>query len=58
MESVSETVPSAVTFDSIRTRTRRECRLFSRALMRLPLAARICFGVALGVLALVSIYRF
>jgi hypothetical protein len=58
MESVSKTVPSAVSFDSIRTRTRREFRLFSRALMRLPLAARISLGIGLGVLTIVSIYRF
>ncbi len=56
MATAAEPIPQAVTFAAVRTRARRECRLFSRAIMRLPRAARISIGIALGALAVISRY--
>ena len=56
MASAAEPIPQAVTFAAVRTRARRECRLFSRAVMRMPRVARISIGIALGVLSVISLY--
>jgi hypothetical protein len=56
MASLAKPVPQTVTFAVIRTRTRRECRLFSRALMRVPRKARVAIAISLGLLAICSLY--
>jgi hypothetical protein len=56
MAIAAEAVQQAVTFDAVRTRARRECRLFSRAVLRMPRVARISIGIGLGVLAVISLY--
>jgi hypothetical protein len=56
MATATESIPQTVTFEAVRTRARREFRLFSRAFMRLPRAARISAGIALGTVAVISLY--
>jgi hypothetical protein len=56
MATAAEPVQQVVTFQAIRTRARRECRLFSRAVMRMPRAARVSIGIGLGLLAVISLY--
>jgi len=56
MATAVEPVSQAIRFEAVRTRTRRECRLFSRALMRVPLVARIVIGIGLAFLAIASLY--
>jgi len=54
MASAAEPIPQ-VTFAVVRTRARRECRLFSRAVMRMPRVARISIGIGLGLLVIISL---
>jgi len=55
MATAAEPVQQAATFQAVRTRARRECRLFSRAVMRMPRVARISIGVGLSVLVIISL---
>jgi hypothetical protein len=51
----AEPVQQAVAFEVVRTRARREGRLFSRAVMRMPRVARISIGIGLGLLVIISL---
>ncbi len=55
MATAAEPVQQAATFQAVRTRARREGRLYSRAITRMPRVARISIGIGLGVLVIISL---
>lgn len=56
MASAAKSIQERVTFAAFHGRTRRECRLLVRAVMRMPRAIRFLIGLAMGILAIVSLY--
>lgn len=56
MASAAKSIQQPITFAAFNGRTRRECRLVVRALMRMPHAIRILVGIAMGILAIASLY--
>lgn len=58
MASAANSIQESVTFAAFHGRTRRECRLLARALMRMPRAIRVLIGIAMGILVIASLYGF